>query len=414
MTFSQNVSEAFKSVSENKLRTGLTVSIIAIGITALVGILTALDSVENAVTSGLAGLGANTFEIEDQNQQRRSRKGGIVEKRHKAITFFQVEQFLKRFNAEENITVFTYAKQAAEIKAGAKKTNPNTAVIGTDDFYLPCKSQNLAYGRNFSTSEVRYGANTAIIGGEIAEKLFREQAAALDQEISIAGAKFKVIGILEKKGGLGSSASADRTVLVPLKNAQTLGTQSADFIYNMTVFVKNPAKLNFAMEEARGLMRRIRGDKSGENDSFVISRSESLASSMSETSGLLKIGGFGIGLITLLGASIGLMNIMLVSVTERTREIGIRKAIGAKPSDIRKQFLTEAIAICQIGGLIGIITGIGIGNLTAIFIGAGEFFVPVTWLLVALVLCVLVGVFSGFYPAYKASKLDPIEALRYE
>jgi putative ABC transport system permease protein len=261
---------------------------------------------------------------------------------------------------------------------------------------------------------VRYGSNTAIIGGEIAEKLFREQAAALDQEISIAGAKFKVIGILEKKGGLGSSSSSDRTVIVPLKNAQTLGSQTAEFVYNMTVFVKNPAKLNFTMEEARGLMRRIRGDKPGEKDSFVISRSESLASSLSETSGLLKIGGFGIGLITLLGASIGLMNIMLVSVTERTREIGIRKAIGAKPSDIRKQFLTEAIAICQIGGVIGIFTGIGIGNLTAIFIGAGEFFVPVTWLLVALVLCVLVGVFSGFYPAYKASKLDPIEALRYE
>jgi putative ABC transport system permease protein len=414
MNFSQNVKEALKSVSENKLRTGLTVTVIAIGITALVGILTAIDSIENAISSGLSDLGANTFDIEDLNRQRRTRRGGVIEKVSKGMTFFEVEQFAKRFTEGDNFTVYTTAKQAVEVKAGAVKTNPNSTILGADENYLFCKAQNVAYGRNFSSTEISYGSNVAIIGSEIAEKLFREQAAATEREINMAGTRFKVIGVLEKKGGLGSNSSSDRTVIIPLNNARTLGAQSGELSYTITVYVKEASRINLVMEEARGLMRRIRGDKLGQKDSFLIGRSESLAASLNETSGLLKIGGFGIGLITLLGASIGLMNIMLVSVTERTREIGIRKAIGAKPSDIRKQFLLEAITICQIGGVFGVLAGIGVGNVVAFFIGAGEFLVPFLWLVVAFGLCVLVGVISGFYPAYKASKLDPIEALRYE
>lgn len=168
------------------------------------------------------------------------------------------------------------------------------------------------------------------------------------------------------------------------------------------------------MDEARGMMRAVRHDLPGREDSFEIRKSETLAESLKEVTGTLRIAGFVIGLITLMGASIGLMNIMLVSVTERTHEIGVRKALGATPMRIRVQFLTEAVSVCIMGGSLGILLGIAAGNTVSVMMGSGVFVVPWLWISVGLAMCVAVGIFSGLYPAIKASRLDPVEALRFE
>ncbi len=221
------------------------------------------------------------------------------------------------------------------------------------------------------------------------------------------------MGVLEAQGGLGGDNAPDRAIIIPLINANTLA-RSGGLRYIITVAGENPAVMEREMGEATGLMRKVRGDEVIQEDSFEVSKSQSLSDSLEEVTGYLRIGGFGIGFITLLGAAVGLMNIMMVSVTERTREIGVRKALGATPLRIRQQFLIEAIVICQLGGILGAFLGILIGNVVASFIGSGGFIIPWFWIMVAFIICAVVGLSSGFYPAYKASKLDPIDALRFE
>ncbi|MGF1533173.1 MAG: ABC transporter permease [Bernardetiaceae bacterium] len=409
----ENIREAFASVRGNLLRTILTVMIIAVGIMSLVGILTAIDSIEYALVSGLSDLGASSFDVRSKNNNQRGRRGGISEKAADPIKYREVKAFKDRYTGSQRVAMYTYVSQSAEVKAGGKKTNPNSTIIGADDFYIPNKGLSLQAGRNFSPIELQYGSPVAILGQEIVSQLF-EKTSPLEQSVSINGVRYRVIGVLEKKGGLGGNRGSDRSVLLPLVSANTLGSDR-ELRYELTVSVENPAQIQEAMGEATGLMRLIRRDALGKPESFEVSRSESLAQSLSEATGQLQIGGLGIGLITLFGASIGLMNIMLVSVTERTREIGIRKSLGATPGLIRQQFLVEAIMICQIGGVIGIIFGILIGNLVAGFVASGGGFVmPWLWIGLGVFLCVAVGILSGIYPAMKAARLDPIEALRYE
>lgn len=412
MQFIENVKEGLKSINDNILRTSLTVAIIALGITSLVGILTAIDSIQSSISSGLADLGANTFDIKDKASNRRNRRG-MQEKASKPLEYEDVIMFKNEFSAAEMISISTFATQAAEVKHLSEKTNPNISVEGIDENYLSIKSYNLEKGRQFATTELRTGAYVCIIGKEIATKLF-STGNPVDKTVNFLGAQYKVIGVLEDKGsGGGGGGGTTRKIYVPLVNARSLGL-GKDMTYTLMAYVKDITKFEYVMEEARGLMRRIRQDQLGKPESFDISRSESLAATLDETAGALRLGGFGIGFITLIGAAIGLMNIMMVSVTERTREIGVRKALGATPAKIRQQFLIEAIVICQVGGVVGIIFGIGIGNVVARFLDSTEFIIPWLWMAVSFVVCIVVGVVSGFYPAYKASKLDPIESLRYE
>ncbi|MFN5332172.1 MAG: ABC transporter permease, partial [Bacteroidota bacterium] len=290
---------------------------------------------------------------------------------------------------------------------------PNIRVRGGDENYLSIKAIKLGEGRNFSQMEVRYGASVAIIGKELKETLFTEQEEVLNQPITIFGKPYTVIGVLEKQGGVGQDQGADRQILIPIENAAKLDLQGT-FNYRITGVASDPGKIDYEMGQATGIMRKIRQDRVAQEDSFELAKSESVAESLEEVAGYLRIGGFGIGFITLLGASIGLMNIMLVSVTERTREIGIRKALGATPLRIRQQFLIEAITICVIGGIFGMALGILIGTVIANFIGPGGFLVPWLWMFVSFVICIVVGLLAGYIPAFKASKLDPIESLRYE
>jgi putative ABC transport system permease protein len=301
----------------------------------------------------------------------------------------------------------------AEFKSGANKTNPNISVTGIDENFLKIKQYDLAMGRGFTETEVDHGTPVGIIGSEVAKSLFKESS-PLNQLVYYTGGRFLVVGILSSKGKGQGSSSNDRQIYVPITYARNHNSSDRNLSANISVLAPNVASMNNLMAEAQGVMRQVRRDKVGQADTFEITRSESLARGMNEVTGYLQLAGFVIGFVTLLGASIGLMNIMLVSVTERTREIGIRKALGATQSLIRAQFLIEAIVICQLGGILGVGLGLVMGNAVSIFTGSGHFIVPWLWIGVAIVICVIVGVLSGFYPAWKASKLDPIEALRYE
>ncbi|MEK6476739.1 ABC transporter permease [Catalinimonas sp. 4WD22] len=412
MNILNNIEESLKSIRDNLLRTTLTALIIAIGITALVGILTAIDGIQASVDDSFAGLGVNTFSIDERRGSGR-RQQGRSEKSYPPIRYSDVREFKKRYDYPAKISVNTQVTGNAEVKRASEKTNPNIRLYGTDESYIVTEGYNLELGRNFSSFDLEKGLNVAIIGYETYESLFDDNQNPIDQEISLYGNVFKVIGLMEKMGSVGGGGNADRKILIPLSKGRQLGA-SQELDYRIDVLVSNSGNLEAAMGEATSIMRAIRRDPIGAELSFEIQEKKSLSEQLGEITGYLRIGGFAIGLITLLGASVALMNIMMVSVTERTREIGIRKALGASPKRIRQQFLIEAIVICQIGGLAGVVMGMGMGNVVATFMDVDHFLVPWMWIFSSLVICIGVGLFSGYYPAFKASRLDPIESLRYE
>ncbi len=414
MNLLENIKEALRAVKVNLLRTILTGAIIAIGITSLVGMLTAIDGIKAQIEDSFSGLGASNFDIRSKGfSGGRAVQEGKTEKTYPPVNYPEAMAFKSEFSEIGPATVFSTISGAAEVKRGSKKTNPNIRITGGDELYLNIKGIQVESGRNFSASEVQNGQNVCIIGQELVDLLFEKNENPLNQLLSFFGRKYTVIGVIEKQGSVGGGSGADRAIFIPIENASRLDS-SGTFRYTITASGSDPIQLDYEMGQATGIMRKIRQDRVAQPDSFELTKSRSVSESLEEVAGYLRIGGFTIGFVTLLGASIGLMNIMMVSVTERTREIGVRKALGATPLRIRQQFLIEAIVICILGGILGVILGIGIGNVVANLIGPGGFLVPWFWIMMAFVICIVVGLGSGYVPAYKASRLDPIESLRYE
>lgn len=410
MNLLENIKEGLRSIKANMLRSVLTSLIVAIGITSLVGILTAIDGIEYSVNSSLSSLGVNTFDITSK-RNRGSSAQGISEKRYPQLTFSQTVRFASEFRSEATICLAADVTGIAEVKYLSKKTNPNVQVKGVNEEFFALKGADIEKGRNFSSIEMEYGSQVTVIGYKVAKTLFENQD-PVGKEISFLGTKLRVIGVMKEKGDI-SDDNYDNMVTVPLIKANQMA-KGRQLWYEISVGISDPSKMDFAMGEATGIMRSIRRDEIGNPNSFDLERSESLAEELESITSALRIGGFGVGFITLLGAAIALMNIMLVSVTERTREVGVRKALGATPLRIRQQFVIEAIVVCLLGGIAGIILGILIGNGISSLIGIDKFVVPWLWMLVGMLICVGVGLLSGYYPAHKASKLDPIESLRFE
>ena len=334
----------------------------------------------------------------------------MIKKNYPIIKYREAKDFISRYDGSGIASISTRVTPIAELKYKSEITNPNVVVDAGDHNYMVTTQKEIISGRNFTQTENKNGNFVTIIGSRIKSTLFKNNEDPINKFLTARGNKFKDIGVLGEQGS-SFGPGGDNLIIIPIETSRKLKPSSR---YEITILVNELDKVSNDIDYSRGLFKLIRRDLIGSEDSFEIGKNESLNENLGEITGYLKIGGFTIGFITLLGASIGLMNIMLVSVTEKTREIGVRKSIGATPNIIKNQFLLEAILICLIGGIGGIVLGMVFGNLVTIYIGGGSFIIPRLWILVSLIISTIVGIISGYLPAKKASELDPIESLRFE
>lgn len=412
MNLFENIKLALASIYANLLRAMLTCSIIALGIMALVGILTAIDTIKASLSDNFASMGSNTFNVIRKGSGLQGGKRGRRRVIGSPISYLQASDFKEKYAYPASVSISALGSTAAAIRYEGIETNPNMTIYGADENYLKVAGYDIAAGRNITAEEATQGRNIAIIGTAILKKLFDgQESKALNKIINIRGINYTVIGVLKEKGA-SMTFSGDKMAIIPLMSLrQYFGSQTNS--YNISVAVAQSIELPDAMASAEGTLRRVRGVQLGQPSDFELEKSDGLISLVLDNTNTLRLAAIFIGLVTLFGAAIGLMNIMLVSVTERTREIGICKSLGATRSNILIQFLVEAIVICQIGGLLGVIFGILAGNSVSALVG-GAFIIPWNWIALGLALCFIVGLISGLYPAMKAARLDPIEALRHE
>ncbi len=409
----ENIRIAFNSIKSQLLRTILTVLIIAIGITALVGILSAVSALENTISSDFASMGANTFNIQRYEFNSQRRGGGETEKINPIISYREVRQFEQNYDYPFTQTSVSFTGTGtAEVKYENEKTDPEVSVLGVNENFLSNSGLNVETGRDLNVFDIRNNTNVAVLGADFAkEKGLFKGADPIGKTISVRGAKFRVVGVLESKGSTFGN-NQDLRVLIPIQMARSLFTQPR-INYNLSVKVENKEFLEAAQEEAILTFRNIRKLNPVEENNFGIEKSDDLINRIFSITSYLNIAAWIISIITIFGSSIALMNIMLVSVTERTREIGVRKALGAKSKTIATQFFMETLIIGQIGGILGILLGILIGF--GVSAAAGfDFTTPWIAMLWATGITILVAILAGSYPAAKAAKQDPIESLRYE
>jgi len=426
MRFTDNFSLAFRSIRSNKLRTGLTVAIIAFGIMALIGIVTAIKAMNQKFSESFSTMGANAFTIRFKERTIRfggnnnndgiklSKKGARKEKKSslgKMITKEEAELFVRHYNfpSTRSISIFGNRNNIASYQT--RKTNPNVLLFGGDENYLLLNGYKVQYGRNLNRTDVQSSANVCILGSDVANKLFREGAErAVNAVIRVNSIPYRVLGVMESRGS-SFGFSRDNVIITTYENVDR--NFPAGFSFVIAIMTDDVLKVNPAMGEAEGAFRAIRKLATTEDNNFVLDRSDSVAEKAMNILGFFTVAVLFIGFITLIGSAIALMNIMLVSVSERTREVGLVKAIGGKSRSVRSQFLIESVIISLLGALFGIVLGIFFGNSASALFKTG-FIIPWDWVILGIIICTIVGLAAGIYPALKAGRLNPIEALRYE
>jgi putative ABC transport system permease protein len=407
--FRENLRISFMAIRSNRLRAILTMCIIAFGIMALVGILTAIDAIKSSLTNQFTMMGANSFTITSRGMNVQIGNSKYRAKNFSRISYREAEEFRNMFKEAAYVSVSFSASGLATVKYGSEETNPNVSLTGVDENYLSVSGYEIDKGRNFSPDEVHMNRHLVLIGADIVKDLFRG-IDPLGKEITVAGLKLQIAGVLKSKGS--SQMNGDRVCFMPVTTARQYFSRP-NMTFSINVMPVNPVNLDMMTGEAEAIFRIVRNLNPKDESDFNISKSDNILKLLLENIKYVTLAATLIGIVTLFGAAVGLMNIMLVSVTERTREIGTRKAIGAKTMTIKYQFLFESVMIGQMGGLLGIVLGILIGNAVSAMLSS-NFVIPWFWVMTGIIVCFIVGVVSGYAPAVKAANIDPIEALRYE
>ena len=408
--FKDNLKIAVRAIRSNKVRAVLTMCIIAFGIMALVGILTAIDAIKSSLTSQFTLMGANSFTITSRGMNIQAGNDRQRMRNHSTITYRQAMEFRKTFNEPAWVSISFNATSMSTVKYGSEETNPNVSLVGVDENYLAVSGYEIERGRNFSPDDIEMNRRLVLLGSDIVSNLFPTGLDPVGQDISLAGLKLQVAGVLKSRGA--SQMSDDNICLMPVSTARQYFSRP-NMNFNITIMPLNPVNLDVLTGQAEGVFRIVRNLAPKDESDFNIVKSDTILNMLLKNIRYVTLAATLIGIITLFGAAVGLMNIMLVSVTERTREIGVRKAVGAKPKTIKYQFLFESILIGQMGGIFGIILGIIIGNAVSTMLRS-SFVVPWLWVFMGILVCFIVGVVSGYAPAVKAANVDPIEALHYE
>ncbi len=408
MQLSETVRLAIIALKTNKLRSVLTILGVTIGVFSVIGVMTALSVIQTSIEGGLSFLGSNLFQFakypvmntsdpEDKFQNRRD------------ITLEEARTYERLMGGVANTIALKVFDGGKTVSFGRTKLQGRT-IVGTNEHFLTANAYTLGYGRNLAPDDVDLGRRVTVVGTDIQKKLFPNET-PIGKWIKVNEKPYQIIGVLASKGS-SFGQSQDDLVLVPIT------TFFGDFgranrTINIATQSTSQATYNLTLDKAIGAMRTARGLKLGRDNDFEVYSNDTLVSAFAQIADTIRVGAFVVSVIALLAAGIGIMNIMLVSVTERTREIGVRKAIGARRNDIVRQFLLEAVFLSELGGLIGILLGVTGGNGVALWLDIAMVF-PWGWALTGLIVCSLIGTGFGWYPAFKAARLDPIEALRYE
>ncbi len=408
MNFHEIIRMALTALKTNKLRSVLTMLGVTIGVFSVIGVMTALSVIQLSIENGLSFLGSNLFQFAKYPVISRS-DPGLKFANRRNITLAQANEYKRLMEGQAGAICFKVFDGGKPAAFGDKKLQGLT-IVGTNENFLIANAYTLGYGRNLTAEDVDLARSVVVVGRSIEKKLFPNQT-PLAKTIKINDRPYQIVGVLAEKGS-SFGQSQDDLLLVPItRYFDDFG--SANRTVNIATQSSTQATYNQTLDKAIGAMRIARGLKLGQEDDFEIYSNDTLVSAFAQVAGTIRIGAFVVSAIALLAAGIGIMNIMLVSVTERTREIGVRKAIGARRDDIVKQFLFEAVFLSEIGGLAGILFGVAGGNGVAVWFDIAMVF-PWAWALTGLIVCSLIGIGFGWYPARKAATLDPIEALRYE
>jgi len=409
MTGREILGMALGSLRTNRLRSALTMLGVTIGVFSVIGVMTALGVIQTSIEGGLSFLGSNIFQFAKYPVISSGGDPEVKYSNRKSVSLENAREFARLMAGEARAICFKVFDGGKAASYGGL-TARGLTVVGTNESFLVANSFVLGEGRNLSAEDVELARNVCVVGTSIRKKLFPIET-ALARTIKVHDKPYRIVGILAEKGS-SFGQSQDDLVLVPItKFFSDFG--HANRTVNIAIQSTSQATYNATLDRAIGAMRVARGLKLGQDNDFEIYSNDTLVTAFAQMAGTIRIGAFVVSVIALIAAGIGIMNIMLVSVTERTREIGVRKAVGAKRRDIAFQFLIEAVALSETGGLAGILLGVAGGNLVAFALDLSMVF-PWGWAITGLVVCSLIGIGFGFYPAWKAASLHPIEALRFE
>ncbi|MBU1677874.1 MAG: ABC transporter permease [Bacteroidetes bacterium] len=410
MRIFETIRVALISLHANKLRSSLTILGIVVGIFSIISISTVIVMLQTSIEEGVSVLGSNTFQIQKWPAVRTGGHGDYAKYRNrKDITVDDFDHLQNKLVQAESMSAIS-SQRGRVVKFNSEKTNPNVSLYGVTPEAFATREWDIANGRAINSSDMNRNERVVVLGSDIAIKLFTTFD-PVGNEVTIDNHKLRVVGVLAHQGEI-FGESRGNFAIIPLSTFQGFYGDRRRSL-GITVMAEDKEIYDDLMFSAEGHMRTIRKVAPGEENDFEIVSNVSILNQINDITSGVRIGAFAIAGIALLAAGVGIMNIMLVSVTERTKEIGIRKAIGAKKKNILIQFLTEAVTLCIIGGLVGIFLGVIVGNAVGSLLEATAV-IPLDWVMVGIFLCVLIGVTFGTYPAVKAANLDPIEALRYE